>query len=218
MVLTTMENNLSMTMEKWIRYHQSIIFKQEYKGLQMIKNPLDLTVYEEILWRIKPTVIIEIGSKQGGFTLWLKDHAQIMKLNAKIISIDLTTNARQNLDVMKDIGNNLICLVGNCNSPEILSELKRYILKNDIVLAIEDSSHTFDNTLRVLENYKEIVTVGSYLIVEDGICDVLNIRPVPGPMKAIEKWILNNPNYVIERGWEKYIVTYNPKGYLKRLR
>lgn len=212
-----MECNLSMTIEEWLIYHQRhVIFNQKYKGLKMIKNPFDLITYEEILWEIKPTIVIEIGSSQGGFALWLKDRTQIMRLNTKIVTIDLSGNANRNLNSFKS--DNLMCIVGDCNSSDILSKLKNCISKNDVVLIIEDSSHTFENTFRVLENYKKIVTVGSYIIVEDGICDVLNIGPSPGPMKAIEKWINDNKNYMIDRTREKYIMTYNPKGFLKRIR
>lgn len=211
-----LENSLSMTIEEWLRYYQRyIIFNQTYKGLQIKKNPLDLIIYEEILWKIKPTIIIEIGSSQGGSALWFRDRTQIMNLNTKIITIDLNDKASKNLRNFKS--KNLICIIGNCNSSEILSKLKDYIFKNDIVLVIEDSSHTFENTFKVLENYKNIVTVDSYFIIEDGICDILNIGPLPGPMKAIEKWIINNPNYIIDRTLEKHIVTYNPKGFLKRV-
>jgi len=211
-----LENSLGWTIEEWLRYHQSNLhFEQKYRELQMMKNPFDLVVYEEILWEVKPDIVIEIGSAQGGFTLWLTDRMKLINSGAKVINIDLLDNSNKNLNEMEY--DNIFCLVGDCNSGGILDQVKAFIKSDNRVLLIEDSAHTFDNTLEVLENYKDIVTVGSYLIVEDGICDVLNIGPVPGPMKAVEEWIVNNRNYEIDRSKERYVMTYNPKGYLKRI-
>ena len=110
-----------------------------------------------------------------------------------------------------------ISLVGDCNSSEIIEQIKKLISSQDRVMIIEDSAHTFENTYLVLENYKNIVSVGSYLIIEDGICDILDLGVRPGPMSAVDEWIKNNPDFLVDRGRERYIMTYNPRGYLKRL-
>ena len=183
----------------------------------MIKNPFDLIIYEEILWELKPTVIIEIGNAFGGFTLWLQDRMRMICDNkVKVITIDLESVGHNNFK--NTDSESVVSIVGNCNSDKVINNVKNNISKDDIVLIIEDSSHTFENTLQVLENYKDIVSVGSYLIVEDGICDILKLGISPGPMKAVEKWINTNESmYKIDRNREKYIMTYNPKGYLKRI-
>jgi cephalosporin hydroxylase len=208
---------LSTTIKDWITYHQNSLVYLKYKGLSMIKNPFDLIVYDEIIWDVRPTIIIEIGSDHGGFALWLADHAKMLLsdsgINTEVITIDLCDKASLNLKTVSAIS----CIVGDCNSTEVLSKIKSGISDKDTVLIIEDSSHYYDHTINVLGNYKDFVTVGSYFIVEDGICDVLNFGPTPGPMRVVEKWIINNPNYMIDRSREKYIITYNPKGFLKRI-
>jgi len=212
-----LENSLTMNIKEWLYYHQySLHFNQKYRGLNMIKNPFDLVVYEELFWEIKPTVVIEIGNRFGGFSLWLQDRIKIIGTEGKIITIDLQSAGDQNLSEFKS--DNFISIVGNCNSPEVIAQVKQIIKPSDRVLIIEDSSHTFDNTLQVLKNYKDIVSIGSYLVIEDGICDIIDLGINPGPMKAVEKWIENNTNFEIDRIREKYIMTYNPKGYLKRLK
>jgi cephalosporin hydroxylase len=212
-----LEDSLAMTVKEWLYYHQNNLhFNQKYRGLNMIKNPFDLVVYEEILWELKPTVIIEIGNAFGGFSLWLSDRMKIIGVNGKFITIDLNSAGDTNLQDFKS--DKFISIIGNCNDSEIVNKVKTHIKKDDVVLIVEDSAHTFENTLQVLENYKEIVTIGSYFIIEDGICDLLDLGIKPGPMSAVEKWIGNNPNFEIDRNREKYIMTYNPKGYLKRLK
>lgn len=212
-----LENSLGMTLKEWLYYHQNNVhFNQKYRGLNMMKNPFDLVVYEEILWELKPTVIIEIGNAFGGFSLWLSDRMKIIGGNSKFITIDLNSAGDINLQDFKS--DKFISIIGNCNDPEVIKKVKMHIGKDDRVLIIEDSSHTFENTTQVLENYKDIVSIGSYLVIEDGICDILDLGINPGPMKAVEKWIGNNPNFEVDRSRERYIMTYNPKGYLKRLK
>lgn len=213
-----LEDSLSMNIEKWLYYHQNNIhFNMKYRGLNMIKNPFDLVVYEELFWEIKPTVVIEIGNRHGGFSLWLRDRMKLVGIEGKIITIDIEPLADGNFSQYKS--DKFISIVGDCNSEKTISEVKKHINRDDIVMIIEDSSHTFDNTFKALENYKDIVTVGSYLIIEDGICDIIDLGVNPGPMKAVEKWIkTNNENFEIDREKERYIMTYNPKGYIKRLK
>lgn len=213
-----MEDSLSMNMREWLYYHQNNVhFNQKYRGLNMIKNPFDLVIYEELFWEIKPTVVIEIGNRHGGFSLWLRDRMKLVGVDGKIITIDIEPLADGNFSEHKS--DKFVSIIGDCNSVDTIEKVKKHIDQNDIVMIIEDSSHTFDNTFKALENYKDMVTVGSYLIIEDGICDVIDLGVSPGPMKAVEEWIkINGENFEIDRDRERYIMTYNPKGYLKRLK
>lgn len=214
-----LEDSLSMNIKDWLYYHQNNVhFNQKYRGLNMIKNPFDLVIYEELFWETKPNVIIEIGNAYGGFTLWLLDRLRIIGINnPKVVTIDLEKIGDENIKEAEK--NGIISIVGDCNSPDVLNKIKKSILPEDKVLIIEDSAHTYENTIKVLENYKDIVSVGSYLIIEDGICDVIDLGVSPGPMKAVEKWInKNNHEFEIDRSRERYIMTYNPKGYLKRVK
>lgn len=214
----TLENSLDLTIGEWLYYHQeNLHFKQKYRDLKMKKNPFDLVIYEEIIWEIKPNVIVEIGSAFGGFTLWLLDRMRIARIkDPRVITIDLTEIGNSNLKASKE--ERVTSLVGDCNSDEVIKKVKEQISKKDKVMIIEDSSHTYENTLSVLDNYKEFVSKGSYFVIEDGICDVLDLPISPGPMKAVESWIKKNPQYEIDRERERYIMTYNPKGYLKRIK
>ncbi len=86
-------------------------------------------------------------------------------------------------------------------------------------MVIEDSSHTYGNTLRVLEHYAELVAVGKYFVVEDGICHHgLDVGPKPGPYEAVEQFVSTSRDFVIDRVREAYCITWNPKGYLKKVR
>ena len=102
---------------------------------------------------------------------------------------------------------------------ESFSLVQKMIKTNERVLLIEDSAHTYENTLKVLRLYHTFIHEGDYMIVEDSICHHgLNVGPIPGPYEAIETFIEENKNFCIDRGKESFFITWNPKGFLKKVK
>ena len=84
-------------------------------------------------------------------------------------------------------------------------------------MVIEDSSHSYKNTLAVLRTYSPLVGPGQYFIVEDGISHHgLSVGPSPVPTKLIEAFLAENESFEADRGKESFFITWNPKGYLRR--
>lgn len=91
------------------------------------------------------------------------------------------------------------------------------------MLIIEDSLHTYENTLKAMHKFAPLVTLGSYLIVEDGIVDELGMRKEfrGGPLKAISEFLRINRDFEIDRHWCDFFgknVTFNVNGYLKKIK
>jgi cephalosporin hydroxylase len=85
------------------------------------------------------------------------------------------------------------------------------------VMVIEDSAHTFENTLEVLRVFSALIKPGGYFIVEDGICHHgLDVGPNPGPYEAVEAFLAENNAFETDRSRESFFITWNPKGYLRR--
>jgi cephalosporin hydroxylase len=102
---------------------------------------------------------------------------------------------------------------------EKLNAVKDIIPEEAKVIVIEDSAHTIGNTLNVLRKYSPLVSFGSYFIVEDGIINHgLDTEMPAGPYEAIENFILENNNFEIDRTKESFLITWNPKGYLKKIK
>ena len=85
-------------------------------------------------------------------------------------------------------------------------------------MVIEDSSHTYENTLGVLRTYSPIISPGCYFVVEDSICHHgVNVGPNPGPYEAIETFMRETKSFEIDKSRESFGITWNPNGYLRRL-
>jgi cephalosporin hydroxylase len=213
------KNKWNMPLSEWLLHHQrNIHFKYQYHGIDMQKNPMDLMIYMELIWKVKPQAIIEIGGAGGGTALWLAhqlDNLGVLK--GKVISVDINHGG------FKAVHQRILKVTGDSTKPETAKEVDDFIDKNDIVLIIHDGSHKKCDIKKDFELYSRYVTVGSYFIIEDGIMDVMDWKDHRtkghdcGMYAGLE--ITNeNKNFVIDMDCEKYIMTYNPKGFLRRIK
>jgi cephalosporin hydroxylase len=186
--------------------------KTTYFGITTWKSPIDYWVYQEIIFQHKPDVILEIGNAFGGSALALAHLCDNIG-HGKIIGLDIS---HKNISPLSKAHNRITFIEGDaCSS---LDKVKNLIKPEDKVLVIEDSSHTYENTLNVLRTYSSFIKSGDYFIVEDSICHHgLDVGPNPGPYEAINDFLKENKNFVCDRDKESFFITWNPKGFLKRI-
>jgi len=190
---------------------ESIITKTTYFGIGAQKSPMDAWVYQEIVYETLPDVIIEIGTAHGGGTLFLAHLCDLLG-KGRVIGLDIS---HQNVpDTVRKHPRISLVEGDACQNFEYVEKM---ISKDERVLVIEDSSHTYENTLNVLRVYSGLVKLGDYFIVEDSICHHgLVVGPYPGPYEAIETFVTENKEFEIDRTREHFLISWNPKGYLKR--
>ena len=206
-----MENCLDMPIQELLKIIQARTFEATYFGVPAIKNPLDFWMYQEIIFDLKPAVIVEIGTNIGGTALALAhilDHIG----QGFVVSVDLDHSKVPAL-----VKNHPRIRLVTGDVCECFSTVRDLCTGRMPVMVIEDSSHTYGNTLNVLRKYSAIITQGSYFIVEDGICHHgLEVGPKPGPYEAVEQFLREDGDFEVDRSKEAYLITWNPKGYLRR--
>ena len=184
-----------------------------YRGIPCIKCPFDYVNYQMMISEIMPDLIIEIGTNFGGSALYMADLLDTLG-KGMVHSIDIQ-------DKVSD-------LVRNHKRIQLFKDgLEGYDLENasfaNKILVIEDGSHMYESTLGTMNKFKHIVSVGSYMIIEDGILDTLGISNKffnGGPLKAIREFLSENDNYIVDKRWEDMYgasATFNTSGYLKRV-
>jgi cephalosporin hydroxylase len=132
----------------------------------------------------------------------------------KVLSIDI--DPQPNLPTHK----RLTYLKTSSTSELALQTVKEILSPEHTVLVILDSDHSKQHVLNELHLYHSFVTLGSYLIVEDSN---INGHPVvpefgPGPMEAIEEFLKDNDDFIIDATKHKFLITFNPNGYLKKVK
>jgi len=187
--------------------------KTTYRGIKAIRCPFDYLIYQMIVSEVKPDLIIEIGTNNGGGALYLSD---LLSFNGNGIvhTIDIVDMAQ---DVPKS--DPRIKFFTNGWQDYDIEQAKSF--KN--ILIIEDSSHMYEDTLNVLKKFHSLVSIGSYFIVEDGIIDELGMKKEynGGPLKAIKEFLNENNEFEIDRKWCDFFgvnATFNVNGYLKRIK
>jgi len=211
-----LEQSLKKSIKALLIRMQKETYNSKYFGVPAIKSPMDFWVYMELVYEIKPDIIIEIGNAFGGTTLAFA-HMLDLTSKGKVIGIDIN---HDNIPRVLREHPRVLLLEGDACG--LFPKVKNLITADQKVLIIEDSSHTYENTLNVLRTYNSLVSKGSYFIVEDGIInhglDFPNEYRSGGPYEAIETFIRENDNFVIDRSRERFIITWNPKGYLKKVK
>lgn len=207
-----MEANLDMPLGQALALIQEGIMKKcTYFGVKTYKSPIDAWIYQEIICEAQPDVIIEIGNANGGSGLLLAHVCDLLG-KGRVICVDIDhkkihQKARKHPRITFIEGDACACF----------ESVAGRIGHDERVLIIEDSAHTYENTLNVLRRYCGLVKPGDYFIVEDSICHHgLDTGPNPGPYEAIEDFTGENPDFEVDRSRERYFITWNPKGYLKR--
>lgn len=209
---TPMEDRLDAPLREVLPVMQAAIMEgTTYFGIRTLKSPIDAWVYQELIVETRPDVIVEIGNFHGGSLLALAHLCDAIG-HGRVIGVDLSHHLVPPL-----VRNHPRITLVTGDACEVHAQVERLVAPHEQALVIEDSEHSFDNTLAVLRRYAPLVKGGGYFIVEDGICHHgLDIGPAPGPYEAIEAFLRENGDFESDRGRERFLVTWNPKGYLKR--
>lgn len=205
-----MGNTACDEFHKW-HYDTGVWTTSWWCGQEIQKSAFDLLVYQEILWECKPDIIIETGTYKGGSALFLAHMCEIMRIG-HVITIDACVREQPKHE-------RLTCLVGVTIAEQILEEVRRRC--NGLrVMVILDSDHSKGYVLKELDVYAQMVSVGQYLIVEEGN---INGHPVlpgwgPGPWEALAEWTPQHPEFECDKTRERFGVSWNPNGFLRRVR
>lgn len=194
------------------QYYESGIWRNtSWLGVAARKCPLDLWIYQEILFETQPEVIIESGTDLGGSALFLASVCDLIG-EGRVVTIDVQDNPRPKHP-------RITYVLGSSLAPETVDLVKKSVELKTRVMVILDSDHGRDHVLNELRTYADLVTHGSYLIVED---TNVNNHPVaegfgPGPMEAVDEFLRTRDDFIVDRKREKFFLTFNPKGYLRRV-
>jgi cephalosporin hydroxylase len=183
-------------------------------GREMLKCPLDLWVYQEMIVINRPDVIMETGTYKGGSALFLANICDLVG-HGEIVTIDIDTTHQP----IRPLHPRITYLSGCSTSPDILARVEGILKGRTNVMVILDSDHRRDHVLAELRSYHRFVPLGGYLIVED---TNLNGHPTypgfgPGPREAVDTFLAETSSFIADRTRERFILTMNPRGFLRRV-
>jgi cephalosporin hydroxylase len=190
----------------------------KWLGVTAQQNPNDVWIHQEIISEVKPDFIIEAGCWEGGSALLWATILQQVNPKGKVITMDIEdwTATAAKLPLWKE---RIEFMKTSSTDPKTVAELAKRV-EGQKVLVILDSDHSKKHVLEELKAYSPMVSVGSYLIVQD---TNINGHPVlkdfgPGPYEAVEEFLATNKQFQIDKSRERFLFTMHPNGYLKRVK
>lgn len=184
-----------------------------WMGVPVQKCPLDLWVYQELIHRTQPQLIIETGTAAGGSAYFYAHLYDLMQCPGHIVTIDI--ERQPNLPVHPRI----TYVEGGSTDADIVARVRTMAAGVDSVMVILDSDHSARHVRDELREYAELVTPGCYLIVEDTNANGHPVLPDfgPGPMEAVDDWLGTNPPFERDEHCERLLLSFNPRGYHRRV-
>lgn len=212
-----MNNSYNLNLKGIVDGHH----KMMYRGIKAIKCPFDYVIYQMIINEIKPDLIIEIGTAYGGSSLYLADI--LLQIGDGVLhTIDISEEyLNSNTEDLRNL------IIDHPRIQRFLGGYQNYDLNSassfSKIMLIEDGSHNYLDVLNVMNKFNCLVTEDSFMIIEDGCVNWLDREGEfdGGPLRAISEFSPKNPQFQIDRKWcdfYGYNVTFNPNGYLKKIK
>lgn len=214
-----------------------------WMGRPIIQYPQDMVAMQELIWSIKPDLIVETGIAHGGSLIFSASMlAQLDMCDAieaggsfnpkesrrKVLGIDIDIRAHNRAAIeAHPMASRIQMIQGSSIAPEIIEQVKLLASGYSRILVCLDSNHTHEHVLAELKAYAPLTSVGSYCVVFDTIVEDLPAEMFPdrpwgpgdNPKTAVWEYLKNHPEFVIDKHIDaKLLISVAPDGYLKRVR
>lgn len=212
-------------------------------GIPIIQYPQDMVAMQELIWKIKPDLIIETGIAYGGSLIMSASMLSLLDMCEAIefetvfdpkkskrkvlgLDIDIRHHNREAIEA-HPMSSRIQMIQGSSISPEVIEQVKSVAKNYQRVLVCLDSNHTHDHVLAELEAYAPLTSVGSYCVVFDTIVEDMPKSMFPdrpwgpgnNPKTAVWEYLKTHPEFEIDKSIDhKLLISVAPDGYLKRVK
>jgi cephalosporin hydroxylase len=202
-----------------------------WMGRPIIQYPQDIVAIQEIIWQVKPDLIIETGIAHGGSLILSASLLSLLEIcgeieHGQVVGVDIDIRQHNRIEIEKHpLSKKIIMLEGSSISPEIISEVRKIANSKKRVMVFLDSNHTHKHVIEELNLYSPFVSKGSYLVVFDTIVEdlpekLISDRPWGkgnNPKTAVWEFLKDNKDFEIDTNIDnKLLISVAPDGYLRK--
>ena len=212
-----------------LRLKQAAEFKLMYEphwlGVRIIQLPEDIVAMQELLWQVKPDLVVECGIAHGGSLVLT---ASVLELIGKGGVLGVDVDIRQHNRAIVEahpLFHRIDMIEGSSIDPAVVEQVHKACVGKQTVLVVLDSNHTTKHVADEIDAYKGLVTEGSYLVVMDGALAMVSDIPRgdpqaknDNPLIAIRQFLASDKDFEADPKFERFGVTSIPHGFLKRIR
>jgi len=192
----------------WLKtsWNQKYPYTFTWLGRPIIQHPEDLIRFQEVLYSVKPDVLVETGVAHGGSLIF---YAALFKAMGKgrVIGVDIEIRPHNRAAIeAHDLSSYITLIEGDSVAPETLEQVRSHIAPQERVMVVLDSDHSYAHVSRELAAYHPLVTTGSYIVATDGIMQ--NLEDVPrgqpgwgqdNPARAAREFVGNSPDFILDQ-------------------
>ncbi len=200
-------------------YHYS------WLGRPIIQYPQDIIAAQEIIWSVKPDLIVETGIAHGGSLIFSASMLELLGGNGQVLGIDIDIREHNRIEIENHpLFKRITMIEGSSIDDEIVEQVYDFSRDKERIIVFLDSNHTHEHVLRELKLYSPLVKKGSYLVVFDTVVEDMPERLFAdrpwgkdnNPKTAVREFMKTNNRFAIDKEIEnKLLITVAPDGYLK---
>jgi cephalosporin hydroxylase len=211
----------------WLRLSAKLRYTYNFSwmGRPIIQLPTDIVALQEIIWSVRPEVIVETGVAHGGSLVFSASMLELLGGTGTVVGIDIDIRAHNRIAIERHpMSKRITLLQGSSTSDQVIAEVGQITKGRGPVLVILDSNHTHAHVARELELYSPLVTKGSYMVVLDTVIELMDQDAFPdrpwgrgdNPFTAVHEFLERNDRFEIDQTVQaKTLITVAPDGYLK---
>ncbi len=194
-------------------------------GRPIIQFPQDILALQELIWQVKPELIIETGIAHGGSLIFYASMLELVGGSGRVLGIDIDIRKHNRAEIEKHpMSKRITMLEGSSIAPDKIEKVRAIARGNRSVMVVLDSNHTHDHVAQELALYAPLVSKDSYLVVFDTIIedmpeDFFPERPWGkgnNPRTAVWEFLKTSDRFVIDQEYNnKLLITVAPDGYLR---
>ena len=222
------KEGIEMLSNLWIKgaAEFKLMYELTWMGRPIIQFGTDMIMLQELIWKIKPEMFIETGIAHGGSLIYTASLFELMGNNGQVIGIDVEIRAHNRVAIeAHSMYKRIKMIEGSSISESTINDLEKLLDNSKTTMVMLDSNHSRDHVLSELRLYSKYVSVGSYLIVQDGaqewVSDIPRGKPEwkqDNPLAAIDIFLKENDDFVIDETYTRLGITQSPNGYLKKIK
>jgi len=172
-----------------VGWNQKYVYTHSWLGRPIIQLPDDMFRIQEVIWNLKPDVIVETGVAHGGSLIFYSTLCRAIG-KGRVIGIDIEIRPHNRKAIMEHgLFDSITLVEGSSIEPSIVQEVREHISPDESVLVILDSNHSYDHVAGELAVYSGVVSPGSYIVVTDG--SMKDLTDVP---RGRSEWSEDNPH------------------------
>jgi len=199
------------------------MYQPTWLGRPIIQFPHDIVAMQELIWKLKPDLIVECGVAHGGSLILSASICELLGKGSVLgIDIEIRPHNREAIEA-HPLGRRIELIERSSVDEVTIGMVRQKAAKAETVLVVLDSNHTHAHVLAELEGYGPLVTPGSYLVAMDGaqvfVADIPRAKPhwkLDHPLTAIHEYLRSHPEFEIDPHYTRFGVTSNPDAFLKR--